>query len=274
MKLTTQDATLFFKLMWSLQNYVNLKMAIIPDVMSVDEYERLSSSEKIDVRDALYDNIELIDSYVKKNPQDYSQEELEIVKSWQKYRRGDYFIERFLKKYAIFIGGEKVYGVLALYESIEDVLPYVRLPYYAKGVLLPFKSKIVYDGLLQGYAVSFGGGIRANLKETYLAAKQNGKIIESFEPQKQSEKAGRKKKPSKDWLPMLEEISQQAKKLHSSSGSPAIHSPAFSMAKTSIDFAKLAVENPDDIDELWKELKKVERAMKKVDTVLYRAEYY
>jgi diadenosine tetraphosphate (Ap4A) HIT family hydrolase len=46
------------------------------------------------------------------------------------------------------------------------------------------------------------------------------------------------------------------------------------MAKTSIDFAKLAVENPDDIDELWKALKKVERAMKKADTVLYRAEYY
>lgn len=128
--------------------------------------------------------------------------------------------------------------------------------------------------MLQGYAVSFGGGIRANLKETYLAAKQNGKIIESFEPQKQSEKAGRKKKPSKDWLPILEDISQQAKKLRSSSGSPAIHSPAFSMAKTSIDFAKLAVENPDDIDELWKALKKVERAMKKADTVLYRAEYY
>ena len=149
MKLTTQDADLFFRLMWSLQNFVNLKMAIIPDVMTVDEYEQLSSSEIIDVRDALYDNIELIDSYVKENHQNFSQEELEIVKSWKKYQRGDYFIERFLKKYAIFIDGEKVYGVIALYESIEDVLPYVCLPFYAKGVLLPFKSKIVYDGMLQ-----------------------------------------------------------------------------------------------------------------------------
>ena len=61
MELITQDADLFFRLMWSLQNYVNLKMVIVPDVMTLDEYEQLSSSEKLDVRDALYDNIELID---------------------------------------------------------------------------------------------------------------------------------------------------------------------------------------------------------------------
>ncbi len=194
MKLSTQDADLFFKLMWSLQNYVNLKMSIIPDVTTVAEYELLSPPEKIKVRDALYDNIEIIDSYVQENPQNLSQEELEIVKSWKKYRRGDYFIERLLKKYAIFIGDEKVYGVLALHDSFEDMLAYVRLPYYVKATLLPFKGKIIYDSLLQGYSISFGGGIRANLKETYMAAKQNGKIIESFEPQEQFERANRKKK--------------------------------------------------------------------------------
>jgi len=44
--------------------------------------------------------------------------------------------------------------------------------------------------------------------------------------------------------------------------------------KASVDFTKLAVNNPDDIDELWKALKKVERALGKVEKVLYRAEYY
>jgi|SRR3990170_8653438 len=274
MKLTVQDADLFFKLMWSLQNYVNLKLEIIPDIATVDKYQQLPSSKKLNVRDALYDNIDLIDSFVEENPQDLSKAELEVVKSWKKFERGDYFIERLLKKYAIFIGGEKVYAVLGLYESLEVVLPYVRLPYYAKAVLLPFKGKIIYDGMLQGYAISFGGGIRSNLKETYMAAKQNGRIIESFDHQKETAKSTRKKKPSKDWGPILEEISQRAKKLRSSSGAPGIQSPAFSMVKASIDFAKLAVDNPDDVDELWRALKKVERALKKADTVLYRAEYY
>ena len=274
MKLTVQDANLYFYLMWSLQNYVNLKMRIIPEIATVDEYQKLPPSKKIDVRDALYNNIELIDSYLKENPQGFSEEELAIVKRWKEFQQDNFFIERLLKNYAVFIGGEKVYGVLALQESLEDVLHFVQLPYYARAVLLPFKGKIIYDGMLQGHAVSFGGGIRSNLKETYMAAKQNGRIIESFDPQKQLTKTTRKKKPSKDWGPILEEISQQTKKLRSSSGAPAIHSPAFSMAKGSIEFAKLAVENSDDIDELWRALKKIERAMSKAETALYRSEYY
>lgn len=274
MKLSTRDADLFFKLMWSLQNYVNLKLGIISDVITVEEYKNLPSSEKLSVRDALYDNIEMVDSYLKENPQELSAEELGIIKSWKKFKRGDYFIERTLKKYAIFIGGKKVYGVLALYDEFEDVLPYVRWPYYTKAVLLPFKGKIIYDGLLQGYRVSFGGGIKSDLKETYMAAKQNGRIIESFDPKVQAEIEISKAAPAKDYGPTIDELRQRVKKLRSSRGAPAIHSPAFSMAKVSIEFVKLAVDDPDDIDELWKILKKVERAVRKVETVLHRAEYY
>lgn len=274
MKLTTQDAAQYFNLMWSLQAYVNQKLAIMPEVASVEEYEKLPSTEKLIVRDALYDNIELIDSFLEEVYEKISREEREIIRSWKKFQRGDFFIERLLKKYAVFIGGDRVYGVLALYETFEEMLPYMRLPYNARAVLLPFKGKIIYDGMLQGYAMSFGGGIKSNLKEAYMAAKQNGRIIESFDPQKQAEKETMKKTPSKDWGPTLDEISQQTKKLRSSSGAPAVHSPAFSMAKASVEFAKLAVENPDDIDELWRALKKIKRAMSKAETVLYRSEYY
>jgi hypothetical protein len=73
---------------------------------------------------------------------------------------------------------------------------------------------------------------------------------------------------------MLDDLSRQAKKLRSSSGAPAVYSPAFSLVKASIEFAKLAVENSDDTDRLWKALKKVERATGKAETVLYRADYF
>ncbi len=33
-----------------------------------------------------------------------------------------------------------------------------------RTVLLPFKGRIVYDGLLAGYNVTFGGGIRRRLR--------------------------------------------------------------------------------------------------------------
>jgi hypothetical protein len=273
MKLSKQDADLYFKLMWSLQNYVNLKLEILSEVATVDEYRKLPSSEKLKVREKLYENIELIDAYQDENPQNFSKDELKIIDSWKRFEQGDYFIERLLKKYAIFIGGNKVYAVLALYEPFENVLPYVNLPYYAKAVLLPFKGKIIYDGLLQGYTVSFGSGIRYDLKETYMSAKQNGRIIESFDPLKKSTKAVVSKKLGKDLGPIIDGISGQVKNLRASSTDPAIFSPAFRMAKVSIEFAKLSVETPDDIDGLWKALKKVENAVKKAETVLFRLDY-
>ena len=269
MQLTTQDAEIFYRLMWSLQSYVNQKLGILPQITTVDEYQILTSRETIPVRDALFDNIELIDAYLQENPQQFITEELDIIKSWKQFIRGEFFIERFLKKFTIFIGNEDVYGVLGLYESFEDLLPFVRLPYYVKAVLLPFKSKIIYDGILESYNILFGGGMRSDLKETYMIAKQNGRIIDSFDPAKRV----KKKKPSKDWRPIVDEISQEVKKLRSSSGAPPIQSPAFSLAKASIDFTKTAVNTPDDLDELWKSLKRVERAIRKAETTLFRADY-
>ncbi len=166
-----------------------------------------------------------------------------------------------------------MYGVLALHKTLDELLPYVRYPHYVQAVLLPFMDKIIYDGFLQGYAISFGGGIKSDLKETYMAAKQNGKIIESFDPKKQAEKTAGKKKPIKDWGPTINDILKETKKLRSSSGSPPIHSPAFSLAKASIEFARLAVENPDDLDKLWKALKKVDRVIQKAEITLHRADY-
>jgi hypothetical protein len=249
-----------------------MKLRILHDISTIDEFQKLPSSEKLSVRDALYDNAELIDSYLQENPQELSDGELEIARSWKRFIRGEFFIERLLNKYAIFIGHEKVYGVLALCDTFEEILPYVRLPYFTKAVLLPFKGKIIYDGLLQGYSVSFGREIRAELKETYMVAKQNGRIIESLDSRKQAERTARTKKRENDLRPIIDEILQQSKKLRASSGSPAIHSPSFSLAKASIEFTKLAVDDPK-YDELWRALKKIERAVRKVETTLHRTEH-
>jgi hypothetical protein len=53
----------------------------------------------------------------------------------------------------------KANGVLALARPFEQVVgPY--LPVLVKGVLLPINRRIVYDGLLSSYRITFGPGIR------------------------------------------------------------------------------------------------------------------
>ena len=64
MKLSIQEADLFFELMWSLQFYLNKKLKLIPQLASPVEYKDIDYKDKSIVRKALYENITLIDDYL------------------------------------------------------------------------------------------------------------------------------------------------------------------------------------------------------------------
>jgi len=273
MKLSEKEAKLFFELMWALQCFVNQKLDILTSVKSVEEYVACTSEEKLKVRNALFENKNLIDSFVKKNPQQFSKEKLSIISKWKNFIEGDFHIERFLRKYTVFIKDEKVYGVLGLYQAFDEIIHRSRLPLIVKTALLPFNGKIVYDGLFQGYNIYFGRGVKYSLKETYMTAKQNKRIIESLESTQNGDQKKKAKKPVKNWGSELNELAAKANKLRGSSEHPAIYSPVFSLVKASIEFAQLAVSDSDDLNNLHKSLRKVERALRKSNTVLHREEY-
>jgi hypothetical protein len=276
MKLSPDDVALFYKLMWPLQFYVNQKLKLLPEADSVEAYANdYAYEDKLPVRDALYEHIELIDAFIAENPAKLAEDELAIVGSWKNFVAGDFYIERYLKKGAIFIhAGEppQVYVVLGLTDSLKDMFQYYhRPPILVKTVLLPFKGHIVYDGLFQTYSIFFGGGIRGDLKETYMAAKQNQRIIETLDPAlqaKQREKVQRK--PVRDWRPEVDELVNAANKLKG--GKVPIQTEAFGLLKASALLAQAAVHNPNDLDALWKISSRVERAVQKLETALYRVE--
>ncbi len=53
MKLSHEEADLFFRLMWELQFYVNRRLDILPDVESAEVYRTLGTNDKLKVRQAL-----------------------------------------------------------------------------------------------------------------------------------------------------------------------------------------------------------------------------
>ena len=270
MKLSEQDSTLFFKLMCNLHFYANRKLKIYPEVQSFDDYVGLDQEQKIKLRNALFDNVKTIDSFVRDNPNNYSREELHIVSSWTSFIRDHFFIERILKKYNIFIRNNEVYAVSALTQGIDEVSSYYNLPLYVNTVLLPFKGKIVYDGFLNVTSMSFGSNITHELKEKYMRAKQNNRIIDTLEMLSHETEQPEKSKTVKSWEPELEKLTNQAKRLKGAVSSPAIHGVSFNLVKTSIEFARLAVSSSRDRNELRKALEKVRRAYNKSSTVLYR----
>jgi hypothetical protein len=123
MVLTEQECKLFYQLMWSLQCYVNQKLNLIPAINSIDDYISLDREQKLLIRNALYENIGLIDAYINDNPQQFSAEELAQVLAWKNFVKDKFYIERHLKKYSIFIGSKhKVYAVCGISQPLSDII--------------------------------------------------------------------------------------------------------------------------------------------------------
>ena len=274
MKLNTEEAELFFELTWALQFFVNRKKEIIPGIHSVQDFKELPEERRFLVREALYESPQLIDAYVAENPDEFDNEKLDIIKQWKDFFSDDFYIERYLKKYAIFIGANgKVYAVLALHKDFDAMFPRNYLPMYVKAVLLPFKGRVIYDGFLQSYNVHFGGGMKRSLKETYMRAKQNEKIIHTLEEDQITDhKTVKSAVRAKDWSKELEQLRKIAKKLKGGAGQPVINSSVFSLVKASIELADHTLFDPSDICALLKELRKVERATAKIENILHRIE--
>lgn len=269
MKVSTADAELFFKLMWSLQFYVNQKLQVLPDLDSLEDYQLYPLEERFLLRNTLWENPNLIGTYVAENPQQFPEEELAIVQKWERHIAGTFQIFRHLKKHSIFIGeNNQVYGVLGLHDSLEDALYGRTLPLMVNTVLLPFKGQIVYDGILNSYNVYFGSGIRSELNDIYMTAKQNKRIITTLEPEL-SPPTPISKEPIKDWGPVVDEVVNATNSLK---GGPVIQNAAFRLLRASAALAQSAVNEPDNLDELWKLEKLVRTALTHLQTVLNRAE--
>jgi hypothetical protein len=182
MRLSQDDAELFLKLNPALLLYVNEQTDVIQDISTPDEFMKLPLEEKREIRNVLYENIELIDSFIKENPCDLSPEEVKIVHSWKNFVGGTFYLFRYLKNYTIFLDSgspPKAYGVLAINNTFDEFFG-KTLPIMLETVFLPFKGRIIYDGFMAPYRIVFGGGIRRSLGDSYREAKARYGVITSL----------------------------------------------------------------------------------------------
>jgi hypothetical protein len=184
MQVSYHDGKLFYDLYAVLLSFVNGKLKVVPEQFSDSrQYTAMPPETRLAVRDALYKHRDLIDEFVQGNPAGLAADELAIVASWKHAVVGQFYIFRYLSNYTIFLSSSgkpnKAYGVLALADPFEDVVgPY--LPRLIHAVLLPLKDKIIYDGLLSGHNITFGGGVKRMLNEEYRQAKEAFGIITSL----------------------------------------------------------------------------------------------
>jgi hypothetical protein len=273
MTLNHDDAVLFFKLMFSLQRFVNNHLQLFQVCLTNEEYKDLETNDKLAVREALYKDNGLIDLYVDKNPDELNNAELDIVRGWKLRIYGDFFLERYLRRYAIFMGEKAVYAVYGLFDPFDHMYHPGNLPLRVRTALLPFKGKIVFDGVMGSYNIHFGSGVRGRLREQYLSAKQNDQILESLDPEKNHSQKKSRSKVEKDWRNEIDALRNQAQKLSTGASTPIIQAAIFKLVRASLEMAHESVHRPDQLNELWKHLKKVNLAQKQIQAVLHRADH-
>jgi hypothetical protein len=182
MKLTETECKLFFNLYHPLLLFINQQRRIIADVFTVAGLREKSSEQLQSLRTILYQCPHIFDYFISKNPFHFASNELEIVASWKKWLVGRFFIFRETNYYTIFLSNVKpmkAYAVIALNNAFSKIFP-EPLPVYIETALLPFKDKIITDGIFCRYRLEFGSGFIRNLHQSYLEAVDNEGIITSL----------------------------------------------------------------------------------------------
>lgn len=183
MLLDPHELARFFRLHRALMFFVNRRLKVIPDPPATpEEYAARSPEVRFKVHNAFLENVDLIEAFVAENPARLSNDDLDVVRSWRHLVAGEFYVVRELKKHTVFLSAADpaiAYGVLALSHPFEDLIG-PHLPVLTRTVLLPFEGRIVYDGLVTSYRISFGPGIRRSLNESFKEAKMRLGVVTSL----------------------------------------------------------------------------------------------
>lgn len=137
--------------------------------------------EDIDrLKEKLYSDLGQINSFVQENPCGFSSEELKIISSWRHFKKGRFYIVRFMRSYAVFLdecNPPKAYGVKGLAMQWDLV---TNLPRIVEATLIPFKDKIIFDGAFSCYNLFFGPEMKRSILDRFRQAKASYGIITSL----------------------------------------------------------------------------------------------
>jgi len=176
MRLTEKEYFRFLRIHISLIHFTGINERLLSDKMSLEEFKGVDVKTKFPVREALYENPKYFDKFVKENPYNLSNEDLQVVDNFRHFKKGKFWLLKYLKKHSIFLDGDFAYGVLALSDPFKWFFGN-NLPKMVETVLLPFEGKIVYDGMMKSSNIIIGGNITSSLNSEYSVLKAKYGLI-------------------------------------------------------------------------------------------------
>ena len=179
MILTPEESTLFYDIWRPLLQYANTKTRMYPNV-NFKQDPAIDVQDAIEVADWIWEHTEIIDDYLKEHPS-LKKDRREILKGWKRCIHDRWMVERHLKSGSVFLGKTPyAFLVQGIVSSFEEMIGFYGTPVMIEATLLPFRGKIITDGLVRYIPVIIGPGIKAGAKEEYMAAKKSGNLFSSL----------------------------------------------------------------------------------------------
>jgi hypothetical protein len=177
-QLTEDECELFFTTLYGLLSFVNDKMGVLTYQIKKTYPNPTNDKDLFKIRNKLWEHPALIDEYLASMK--LPKEKVELLRSWRSYyKSGSFIVVEYLPDYAVMIGTDKagdcLYGVKGLGRSVADSLQ-AKLPQMIETVLLPFRDKIIFDGIISSPPIEFGEGMLKMVQDLVNKVKNRGLI--------------------------------------------------------------------------------------------------
>lgn len=146
--LDQKDTRLFYKLYFSVLDYVNTLEQIIPN-KKIDPNNYIEPDELVNVIEVFWkEKDRFIDDYVQKNPLNLTYRNLNIIKDFKYGMRKNFLLAVYEKNYTVLNDEGINYMVKGLNENLDQFIPAEKTPMLIQTAIMPFNSMIIYDGFI------------------------------------------------------------------------------------------------------------------------------
>lgn len=170
----------FFTLFDALTVYANKRLDVVGEAeLQADGVRGINERAQAEVAFELWQNLGVIDDFVRENPMGLTSGELECVASWREGLTDTFLIDVFPDGEVRFIGGGYGFEVSGLTKEIPELIG--EMPSSVHTTLLPFDGRIVYAEYLNVHLVQFGDGMLDIFEEEIERIYDEGLIVSTAE---------------------------------------------------------------------------------------------
>lgn len=178
MILKKEETEQFYDLWIPLLDFVNQKYRLIKELYGMTSPQGLPLEGVALLSEKLMENKMEIDAFIFSGVKRMDAEEVALVSSWKRALHGQFIVDRHLRTGSVLVSLERneAYLVKGLYSSWREMLGNHPLPQAVHTTLLPFRDKIIHNGILRCDGGYLNRATSEQSKQICLTARATGNL--------------------------------------------------------------------------------------------------